>query len=148
MTTEVIGIDHVYFSVKSLRVSEKYYDTVLGEILGFRKNAFVLSDNPHIQYFNRHFGFVIRQARDTGDFNSESAGLHHFCLRVDKEEDVDRAAQAMRAAGINVSIPAYHREYAPDYYAIFFTDPDGLRLEVTTFRKERRHRVQQWEKVP
>lgn len=144
MATEVIGIDHVYFSVRSLSVSEKYYDTLLGEILGFRKNAFMLSDNPHIQYFNRHFGFVIRQARAAGEFNSESAGLHHFCLRVEKEEDVDRAAQAMRAAGLAVSIPAYHREYAPDYYAIFFTDPDGLRLEVTNFRQERRDRMQQW----
>ncbi len=144
MVTEVIGIDHVYFSVRSLPVSEKYYDTVLENILGFRKNTFVLSDNPHVQYFNRHFGFVIRQAREAGEFNSESAGLHHFCLRVEKEEDVDRAAAAMRAAGINVSIPAYHREYAPDYYAIFFTDPDGMRLEVTNFRQERRDRMQHW----
>ncbi len=148
MATEVIGIDHVYFSVKSLPASEKYYDTVLGEILGFRKNAFVLSDNPHVQYFNRHFGIVLRQARAAGEFNSESAGLHHFCLRVEKEEDVDRAAAAMRSAGLSVSIPTYHREYAPDYYAIFFTDPDGLRLEVTNFRQERRDRMQHWEKAP
>jgi glyoxylase I family protein len=134
MATEVIGIDHVYFSVRSLEISEAYYDTVLGEILGFRKNAFHLNSNPHVQYFNRHFGIVIRQARAEGDFNSESAGLHHFCLRVNNEEDVDRAAAAMRKAGITVSIPAYHREYAPDYYAVFFTDPDGLRLEITNFQ--------------
>jgi catechol 2,3-dioxygenase-like lactoylglutathione lyase family enzyme len=56
MSTEVIGIDHVYFSVRSLEISEAYYDTVLGEILGFRKNAFHLNSNPHVQYFNRHFG--------------------------------------------------------------------------------------------
>ena len=144
MSTEVIGIDHVYFSVRSLEISEAYYDTVLGEILGFRKNAFHLNSNPHVQYFNRHFGIVIRQARAEGDFNSESAGLHHFCLRVNNEEDVDRAAAAMRTAGITVSIPTYHREYAPDYYAVFFTDPDGLRLELTNFRQERRDRMENW----
>ena len=147
MHAEVIGIDHVYFSVRSLSDSEKYYDTVLGEILGFRKNRFVLNGNPHVQYFNRQFGFVIRQARESREFDSESPGLHHFCPRVDKEEDVDRAAQAMRAAGINVSIPQYHREYAPDYYAIYFTDPDGLRLEVTNFRHERRERMERWDKT-
>lgn len=27
-------------------------------------------------------------------------------------------------------------EYAPDYYAIFFSDPDGIRLELTNFRQE------------
>lgn len=144
MATEVIGIDHVYFSVRALPVSELYYDKLLGEILGFRKKAFSLGDNPHVQYFNRHFGLVIRQARVDSVFDSESAGLHHFCLRVESEEDVDRAAAAMRSAGLTVSIPAYHREYAPDYYAIFFTDPDGLRLELTNFRQERRERMQNW----
>lgn len=143
---EVIGIDHVYFSVKSLAVSEQYYDKVLRDILSFRKNAFALNGNAHVQYFNRHFGFVIRQARAEGQFNSEAPGLHHFCLRVEREEDVDRAAAELRSAGITVSIPQYHREYAPDYYAIYLTDPDGVRLEITNFRQERRDRMQHWEK--
>lgn len=147
MAVEVIGIDHVYFSVSSLAASERYYDIVLREILGFRKNSFHLNNNPHIQYFNRYFGIVIRQGRNTGAFDSESAGLHHFCLRVNNEEDVDRAATSMCMAGLAVSIPAYHREYAPDYYAIFFTDPDGMRLEITNFRHERRERMENWDTV-
>jgi hypothetical protein len=28
--------------------------------------------------------------------------------------------------------------YGPDYYATFFTDPDGLRLEVMNLREVRR----------
>ena len=31
-------------------------------------------------------------------------------------------------------------EYAPDYYATFFSDPDGIRLEITNYRQERRKR--------
>ena len=38
-----------------------------------------------------------------------------------------------------------HAEYAPDYWATFFNDPDGLRLEVTNYRQERRERHDQWE---
>ncbi|MFZ5628037.1 MAG: VOC family protein [Spirochaetota bacterium] len=145
MQTEVIGIDHVYVSVRSLPDSERFYDVVLAEVLGFRKNAFVLKGNPHVQYFNRHFGYVIRQARNTGAFDSESPGLHHFCFRVTNEADVDRVAERVRARGFSVSIPQYHREYAPDYYAVYLTDPDGVRLEVTNFRQERRERMQNWE---
>lgn len=144
MATEVIGIDHIYLAVTDVSLSEAYYDKVLGDILGFRKNKFVLNGNPHVQYYNRHFGFVLRPARVAGAAPGEAPGLHHFCFRVGSEEDVDRIAAAMRSAGLQVSIPQYHKEYAPDYYAVYFTDPDGLKLEVTNFRQERRDRMEKW----
>ncbi|MDP3651601.1 MAG: hypothetical protein Q8R67_07955 [Rhodoferax sp.] len=53
---EVTGIDHVYIGVTSLMVSEPFYDRVLREALGLRKNSFTLAGDPNIQYFNRHFG--------------------------------------------------------------------------------------------
>lgn len=36
MTVEVIGIDHLYVTVRDLEASEKFYDRTM-EILGFRK---------------------------------------------------------------------------------------------------------------
>jgi glyoxylase I family protein len=39
----------------------------------------------------------------------------------------------------------YYPEYAPDYYATFFSDPDGLRLEVMNFRETRRRIMYDWE---
>jgi len=36
-------------------------------------------------------------------------------------------------------------EYAPDYYATFFRDPDGVHLEVTNYRQERRKRFEDWD---
>src|SRR5438105_3003128 len=56
---EVIGIDHIYLAVSDLTVSTTFYDRVLLEALGFRKNAFTLGADPHVQYFNRQFGFVL-----------------------------------------------------------------------------------------
>lgn len=147
MVSEVIGIDHIYISVTDIHKSESYYDILLSDILGFKKNSFALNSNPHIQYFNRHYGFVIRQARTAGNFDPESPGIHHFCFRVLSEEDVDKVAAAMRSRGLSASIPQYHKEYAPDYYAIHFTDPDGLKLEVTNFREERRDRMNHWETI-
>jgi glyoxylase I family protein len=144
MVTEIIGIDHIYISAADLDRSEAYYDVVLVEILGFRKNKFALNGNPHVQYYNRQFGFVIRQGRAAA-FEAERPGLHHFCFRVENEEDVDRVARAMQDKGMNVSIPQYHKEYAPDYYAVYFTDPDGIKLEITNFRQERRERMNKWD---
>lgn len=145
MLVEVIGIDHIYLSVSDIAASETYYDQVLAEILGFRKNKFMLNGYAHIQYYNRQFGFVVRPAKVEAPFSADTPGLHHFCFRVQSEEDVDKVAAVMRQRGLQVSIPQYHKEYAPDYYAIYFTDPDGVKLEVTNFRQERRERMDQWD---
>ena len=142
---EVIGIDHIYISVSELARSEVFYDQVLVQALGFRKNTFTLAGDPHVQYFNRHFGFVLRPARSPQLHDSCAPGLHHFCLRVESMDEVYAVAEQLRSAGIAASEAKLYPEYAPDYAATFFNDPDGLRLELTNYRQERRERFAHWE---
>lgn len=141
---EVIGIDHIYIAVRDLGRSETFYDTVLRDVLGFRKNSFAINGDPHIQYFNRHFGFVLRPARSKEAHDPYRAGLHHFCLRVDSEAEVRAVAARLKSLGVGASDARNHAEYAPDYWATFLIDPDGIRLEVTNYRQERRERHDQW----
>ena len=140
---EVIGIDHIYIAVTDLTRSEAFYDRVF-LTLGFRKNRFALDGDAHVQYYNRHFGYVLRPARARTAHDSYAPGLHHLCLRVDTEGDVRVAADSLRSAGVIVSDPKLFPEYAPDYVACFFADPDGLRLELTNYRAERRERHDRW----
>jgi glyoxylase I family protein len=143
--TEVIGIDHIYLTVSSIERSERFYDRVLKNILGFRKNTFVLGGDPHVQYYNRLFGIVLRPARGNAAAHDRYApGLHHLSLRVSGARDVDRVAKALTDAGIEVTPARLFPEYAPDYYAVFLGDPDGLHLEVTNFRAERKERMDGW----
>ena len=58
---------------------------------------------------------------------------------------MDRAARELEEAGVDATEPRYYPEYAPDYYATFFTDLDGIRLEVTNFREVRRKLMYHWE---
>lgn len=141
---EIIGIDHIYITVSDLARSEAFYDAVLRDCLGFRKNSFTLGSDPHVQYFNRHFGYVLRPARSSATHDAYTPGLHHFCLRVESIADVQETARLLRSAGIAASEATHHPEYAPDYWATFFSDPDGLRLEVTNYRQERRERHDRW----
>ncbi|MBI3372419.1 MAG: VOC family protein [Betaproteobacteria bacterium] len=142
--TDVTGIDHIYISVSDLDSSEAFYDRVMLQALGFRKNRFVIGGDPHVQYFNRHFGYVLRPAREETKHDSYALGLHHFCLRVESIADVVAVANELRGAGIDASEPRLYAEYAPDYWATFFSDPDGVRLEVTNYRQERRDRHDRW----
>lgn len=141
---DVIGIDHIYISVSDIARAEAFYDLVM-PLLGFRKNAFRLDGDPHVQYFNRHFGYVLRPARRSNRHDAYAPGLHHLCFRVERAQDVAQAAASLRAAGIDASESRCYPEYAPDYHATFFNDPDGLRLEVTNYRAERRRRHDEWE---
>ena len=141
---EVIGIDHIYITVTDMARSEAFYDRVLLGALEFRKNAFSLAGDPHIQYFNRLFGIVLRPARSLTPHDSYSPGLHHLCLRVESAADVRAIAEHLASQGIEASEAKRYPEYAEDYSATFFTDPDGIRLEVTNYRQERRERHDHW----
>lgn len=141
---EVIGIDHIYITVSDMLRSERFYDQVLLNALGFRKNSFTLAGDPHIQYFNKLFGFVLRPARTLAGHDAYAPGLHHFCLRVESAADVQAVAEQLRSLGIAASEAKRYPEYAEDYSATFFTDPDGIRLEVTNYRQERRERHDHW----
>ena len=146
--TEVTGIDHIYVTVSELARSEPFYDRVLRDALGFRKNTFALGTDPHIQYYNRLFGFVLRPARVQQAHEPYAPGLHHFCLRVDAVADVHAVAQRLQAAGIAATDARFYPEYAHDYCATFFEDPDGVRLEVTNWRPERHQRAAHWDDPP
>ncbi len=145
--SEITGIDHIYITVSNLARSEDFYDRVM-TVLGFRKNKFVIGGDPHIQYFNRHFGYVLRPARSTRLHDAYSPGLHHLCLRVDSVDNVRSVADTLRSAGVDATPAMPRPEYAPDYWATFFADPDGVRLEVTNYRQERRERHDRWDQPP
>lgn len=143
--TSIIGIDHIYITVSDMARSQAFYDVVFQQVLGFRRSTFALGGEPHVQYYNRHFGYVLRPARVAQTHEPYAPGLHHLCLRVDGVDDVRTVAADLSAAGIAATAAALHGNYAPDYWATYFTDPDGVRLEVTNFRLERRERMEHWD---
>jgi glyoxylase I family protein len=64
-------------------------------------------------------------------FELYSPGLHHVAFGTESRADVDAAhAAAVRAGAQVLHAPRLFPEYRPDYYATFFLDPDGFRLEV------------------
>lgn len=60
------------------------------------------------------------------------------------EQEVKLVAKNLKDKNITVSEPRLYPEYAPDYFAVFLTDMDGIRLEITNYRQEWRHRHDNW----
>ena len=59
-----------------------------------------------------------------------TAGLHHLALRASSPEDVDALHAKLVAFGADIlDPPAAYPDYGDGYYAVFFADPDGMKLE-------------------
>lgn len=141
---DVIGLDHIYLAVSDFARSERFYDAAMGA-LGFRKGDKPIAGEPHAHYFNRALQVTIRPARSTSPHDPYAPGLHHLCLQARSRADVDAAAAALSALGIPASAPRRYPEYNPDYYATFFEDPDGIRLELVCRTPYRDEVVRHWD---
>ena len=71
--------------------------------------------------------------RRAARFHRKNPGINHVCFGVRERGDVDRfVAEFMRPRGITTlyDSPRDYPEYRPGYYAVFFEDPDRLKIEV------------------
>lgn len=121
----VVGIDHLSIRVSDFEASKAFYGRLF-TFLGFE----VLEEySDSIGWTNGHTRFWIgqagpgrRRAHRTGD-----VGFHHYAFELRSRADVDALQAFLREQGVHIVDPA--AEYYPDYYAVFFLDPDGLKLE-------------------
>jgi glyoxylase I family protein len=146
-TFDVTGIDHLYVAVSDLDRSIAFYDPVM-RLLGFKRGNFPIAGERHVHYFNRETQYTIRPAHTPGARHDPYApGLHHLCFRVPTRLDVDAIATELAVLGVAASAPRTYPEYADDYYATFFSDPDGLRLEIVALRRMRTLVCERWNEL-
>jgi glyoxylase I family protein len=136
------GLGHVDLVCADVERSLAFYAAVLGP-LGLESPALFEGERGETIHYLRFptagSGSIgLRQALTHQDFALYAPGLHHVAFAVDSRSDVDTAHGAAVSAGATVlHAPRVFRQYAPDYYATFFLDPDGFRLEVATARDVR-----------
>jgi catechol 2,3-dioxygenase-like lactoylglutathione lyase family enzyme len=130
---DVLGFDHLDLTVNDLGRSAPYYEKVLGE-LGFRR---VGKESNSIIFANGITSIAIRGPSEEQrgvSFDRYRVGLHHLALRAASRNDVDRFHVWLGREGIPVlDPPAEYPEYGEKYYAVFFSDPDGLKLELVHY---------------
>ena len=85
------------------------------------------------------FGVEVRPAgSESRDKKHDryAPGLHHMAFHAESPDAVDAVHAAMRTAGATVLDPPAdyggQRGYSPGYYAAFYADPDGVKLEVAS----------------
>jgi len=66
-------------------------------------------------------------------------------MRVADRAAVDEAASALTSVGVEIEGPRLWPEYLPDYYALFFSDPDGIRFEIVNHMERRKLVAARWD---
>jgi catechol 2,3-dioxygenase-like lactoylglutathione lyase family enzyme len=122
----VVGIDHLSIRVSDFAASKAFYDKLF-KFLGFE----VLDEYEEaIGWTNGKTRFWIGQAAQTGrqqHHRTGDVGFHHYAFELRSRADVDALQAFLVENGVHIVDPA--AEYYEDYYAVFFRDPDGLKLE-------------------
>ncbi|MES1201286.1 MAG: VOC family protein [Pseudomonadota bacterium] len=128
------AVHHIDLSVTDLAKARPFYEAVLGfmgyhvgEEYGARGVDF---DNTTATTF-WSIGIRVSEGPNAQRAHDRySAGLHHLAWAAESRADVDALYALLQRIGANVlDAPADYPQYAPGYYAVFFADPDGMKLE-------------------
>lgn len=133
-TVRRIGnMNHIRLTVTDIPRAERFYDPLL-LFMGYRlversdnRLAWAgMTANGGLQWV------ILSLASEAGAariHDRYSPGLHHFAWAADSHEEVDRFHMLLREIGATVLDPPLEYSYEPGYYAVFFSDPDGMKLE-------------------
>ena len=126
--------NHVRFTVSDIPRAEAFYDPLL-RFMGYElaeKSVDRLAWKMPSPAGNRQW-VILSAASDEGrrkEHDRYSPGLHHFAWNAESREEVDRFYELLLERGVEVLDPPAEYDYEPAYYAVFFADPDGLKLEL------------------
>ena len=139
-------ISHMDISVSSPQAAIRFYNAFF-TALGYKRWEF---DNPDWKGPNpkraswsirnddgSHLGFEVRPSSAENAnrrYNRYEPGPHHMAFNAESPAHVDEVYQAMLAINAEILDPptdySGQKGYSEGYYAVFFADPDGFKLEV------------------
>jgi glyoxylase I family protein len=123
------SFNHIGLTVSDMVRSAGFYEDLLRH-LGYAR----IEDTPkHILWAGPGGALGISPVRPELDgrrHDRYSVGLHHLAFHAQCRADVDAAFAKLQAMGAEVTDAPAEYDYLPDYYAVYFLDPDGIKLEV------------------
>jgi catechol 2,3-dioxygenase-like lactoylglutathione lyase family enzyme len=127
------GVHHVDLVVSSLERSLPFYRDLLAP-LGYDGITDVEGERGETIYYlsGRGTAIGLREAQTPTDapYDRYRVGLHHLALEAASRAAVDERAAWLRDAGAALESEPQEYGYLPGYYAVFFYDPDGIKLEI------------------
>jgi glyoxylase I family protein len=130
------SISHISLTVSDLERSASFYDRVF-EFIGF-KRVEVPESTQHAMktqlkaWVGQGYSISIRPSK--GEFarrphDRNAPGFNHMAFNAEGRSDVEKLYALLRQIGATVLDAPAEYPYLPGYFAVYFTDPDGLKFE-------------------
>jgi glyoxylase I family protein len=129
------GWDHVDLVVTDIERSLAFYRDLLRPLgwSGPREITGEQGETVHYLGTIRGFGALnalgLRQKRSDAHevpYDRYAIGVHHIAFGAPSRRKVDEIARGLD----EVESGPREYDYTPGYYAVFFRDPDGIKLEI------------------
>jgi catechol 2,3-dioxygenase-like lactoylglutathione lyase family enzyme len=132
------GIDHLMINANRFEASVKFYSWLM-PLIGYPEKNEYGGEDPVTGFAGPSGSLWLSNSAAnlrTDNFNKRRVGLREIAFRADSRAQVDAVAKEVEANGGKIlDAPQEYPQYAAGYYSVFFTDPDGLKLEVVTYSK-------------
>jgi catechol 2,3-dioxygenase len=114
---------HVAIRVRDLEAAKRFY----GDILGMKLGMEIPGQGLFFRFSDYHHDLAVFKARDGAEPASKNhAGIAHIALVADDFDTVLQMYRRLREHGVPVSRTIDHGATK----SVYFSDPDGIELEI------------------
>ena len=130
-----MGVDHLDLVVSDLERSLSFYRELL-EPLGFTRASEIEGERgERVVYIGGSGGASVSLRERQSDahavpYDRYAVGIHHLAFAAASREQVEDRAAWLRDDGAQIESGPAEYDYTPGYFAVFFYDPDGIKLEI------------------
>jgi glyoxylase I family protein len=130
------SISHISLTVSDLDRSTAFYNNVF-EFIGFKRVEVPEATQQAMKTRLKAWvglGYSISIRPSKGEFahrlhDRNAPGFNHMAFTAEHRSDVEKMYELLKQMGARVlDVPAEY-PYSPGYFAVYFTDPDGLKFE-------------------
>jgi glyoxylase I family protein len=131
------ALHHLDLVVSDLDRSVAFYRDLLAPLGYVREGGIEGERGERVVYLGRAYGFGgvlgLRERQSSAHavpYDRYAVGVHHVAFTAPSRGVVDERAAWLAARGATIESGPGEYDYIPGYYAVFFYDPDGIKLEI------------------
>lgn len=125
------SVYHIYLMVSDKGKSFPFYK----DLLGYLEYRISYEDDQAIGFTNGTCDIWLEESKEPykKEFHRKNPGINHIAFKAERKEDVDsfyKEFLSPRNIKTLYDTPKEYPEYNEGYYAVYFEDPDRIKLEV------------------
>jgi len=126
------SINHLRLTVTDIERAERFYRPLMrfmGYELSDREEHRLAWAKQSLSGVSWLILTAARQDPKPARHDLLSPGFHHLAWNAESRDQVNELHRLLVESGATVLDPPAEYDYEPGYYAVFFADPDGMKLE-------------------